>query len=1416
MKWLIGSFLLLFTLGLSAQTSRIGALNLDHFTQREKVSSAALLKYIPEKFLEHPESGLMPFDAPPCDNCVELIDRRDAYTRYFVETGKGKNKFISEVANAPINFKDAAGRWMEINYRLGKKDEKVFAADHQPFPVLIHLEKKKITLGKAGQSLQAAFPELYWRDDKGMELLLGAADLSNYSAGDEGVKIKDIYPGIDLLILVRRGEFETNFVINQPLPFRNGTLVLRQQLELAPGYSLVQEDDAGPAARDILIRDQENRAAFLIPKGYAFGDDSSSPPLLLTSLVEPGNDLVFSVPVEWLTDPARIYPVTIDPIVTTLNTLSAASIAGTRYSPVCWTNGCDYFLSVPTPPNATITGVYHSFEYYATGLCFADDGGYSIDFLGCHTPAAAPGVYTSPVHATNAYFTVDTVHIPEFVPCFPAAQCVSQNLDFILHFFRCNNDPDTSCSGNCIRATKPWIMYVEGNTVEVSYISPSLQLCEGDTARLVTTPQYGVAPYSYSWSPGSGTSDTIFVSPAVTTIYTATITDACGVTASSTTTVIVTNNNNPGFTIVPNPVCQNSPVNLNGNGAGPVSDYDWIVSGSSAPGGIVNDNKNPQVTYTLPGSYDIILTYGSCAFRDTQQVTVSGYQTVDVSIAAQPSLTICAGDTITFHALPVNGGTAPTYDWLIDSILYQSGPSDSLVTNVLNNGTMVQAVIHSNAGCTVSPNDTATVFITISNALTPQVTISPDTAVCPGSPVTFYTTVINGGSNPMYQWFTNGVPIPGANAPTYTLTVNPPDTLINVQVLSSLNCVTTPGAIDNQEIQLYSNVFAGVALTADPPGSICQGDSIVYTAHPVYGGSNPQFAWYVNGVAAAATDSAFTYFPNNNDSVSVTMTSSIACAAVNTDDDYNIASVTAAVSPSVTLTASPGLTVCQGDTLVVTASAVNAGSNPVYAWSVNGNPAGTNDSILTLYPTANETVQVIVTTSLSCAPSSSDTGMAAFLVTGSVSPFVIISLSAGPVCEGEPVQLIANATNGGAAPAIQWLVNGVASGLNNDTVVMTSLNNGDTVEVILTSSISCVSPPGPVSAQQIVSLQPRVTPDITISSSPPDSICLGQPVHLQASVVNGGTAPAITWYINSQALAANTAVFTPQSLSQGDIIMARVVSNASCLSEPEDTSNLVRIAFRRPLNVTLTSGLMECAGIPTVITAHPTGGNGGPYELTWSDGTTGTDSIVVAPGWDTRVAVTVNDNCTLLPATDTLAVPILPSPLAEYYYYNPFEGAFLNTVQFVNSSTHADSWLWYFPDSNTTSTDWNPKHTFPAPGVYEVKLFTLNNSGCTDSVTYQVLVGEELAIFYPNSFTPNGDGANDFFRPLGASLEEYELLIYNRWGKIIYRGDNSSAWDGRINNSSVPAPEGVYIFRLALKFENRPDEVLTGRVTLIR
>jgi gliding motility-associated-like protein len=496
---------------------------------------------------------------------------------------------------------------------------------------------------------------------------------------------------------------------------------------------------------------------------------------------------------------------------------------------------------------------------------------------------------------------------------------------------------------------------------------------------------------------------------------------------------------------------------------------------------------------------------------------------------------------------------------------------------------------------------------------------------------------------------------------------------------------------------------------------------------------------------------------------------------------------------------------------------VNAGSAPQFNWMINGVAAGTNDSVFTATAlNDNDVIMVVASSSLTCAPVSSDTDAVTITVAGTTTPSLNVTAVSSGICEGSPVQFIAHGANSGPTPAFQWFVNGMSTGQTNDTVVMTTLTQGDTVTAVMTSSLACVSPSSITSSPYISTLKPFVTPQVSINMNPSDSVCVGQQVVLTASTMNGGTAPVINWFVNGIQNSNTSDTFTSSAFGQGDVIVARLTSNEDCLTRLSDTSNFVRILYRSPLSVTLIADSARCPGDSALIVAQPAGGNGGPYQIYWSTGDINTDSIIITPGPNTQVVIQVVDNCTAMPGIDTLDVPVMTGPVANFSYANASPGSFQNKIQFMNLSTNADMWTWFFPDSGTTSADLNPLHEFPGEGSYDIMLATQNINGCVDTIVYTVTVLEEIAVYYPNSFSPNGDGLNETFRPLGASLDHYEMTIWNRWGELIFTGNELIAWNGHIGSSGQPAPEGVYVYRIDLMGDRFDKRVVTGRVTLIR
>ncbi|MEM6263577.1 MAG: PKD domain-containing protein, partial [Bacteroidota bacterium] len=101
------------------------------------------------------------------------------------------------------------------------------------------------------------------------------------------------------------------------------------------------------------------------------------------------------------------------------------------------------------------------------------------------------------------------------------------------------------------------------------------------------------------------------------------------------------------------------------------------------------------------------------------------------------------------------------------------------------------------------------------------------------------------------------------------------------------------------------------------------------------------------------------------------------------------------------------------------------------------------------------------------------------------------------------------------------------------------------------------------------------------------------------------------------------------------------------------------------------------------------------------------------------------------------------------------------------------------------------------------------------SLSNEACVLLEPRMFTANAFSPNGDGRNDVFTVGGAFLSEFNLKIYNRWGRLVHETDNQDEqWDGRCEGIEVP--EGVYVFSVRGKGHNGDIIQRSGTITLIR
>jgi len=231
----------------------------------------------------------------------------------------------------------------------------------------------------------------------------------------------------------------------------------------------------------------------------------------------------------------------------------------------------------------------------------------------------------------------------------------------------------------------------------------------------------------------------------------------------------------------------------------------------------------------------------------------------------------CAGHPLTFLALPVNGGTAPAFQWYIDSVAL-TGEDSITITHTFSGGDTVKCLMISNSTCLDGISDTAFSpgVVIIHDSLSASISIlAAENPICEGKADTFTATTANTGSGATLSWYVDSTLIPSALGPVYYIDslhngdlvyciLNAPDPCV-------INHTTTSNIITMTVIGLANTSVWTILSEGNNPG--CLDSSVTFTGHSSNFGSSPDFYWYVNGVLELSGDSVFTHFYLTDDVV---------------------------------------------------------------------------------------------------------------------------------------------------------------------------------------------------------------------------------------------------------------------------------------------------------------------------------------------------------------------------------------------------------------------------------------------------------------------------------------------------------------------------------------------------------------------
>ncbi|RYF78021.1 MAG: hypothetical protein EOO39_02525 [Cytophagaceae bacterium] len=410
----------------------------------------------------------------------------------------------------------------------------------------------------------------------------------------------------------------------------------------------------------------------------------------------------------------------------------------------------------------------------------------------------------------------------------------------------------------------------------------SQTICNETTATLSVTAAGGTG-FTYAWSPaGTGTTQSVIVSPSVTTVYTVTVTnsDLCSTTATATVTV------NPSVTatLASATICNTTSATLVATGGTSYTFSD----------GTVNDTGLLVVSPAVTTAYSVTVANSSgCTGIASATVTVNPAVTATVA-----NSTICYG-TSAVLSVTAAGGTGFTYAWSPAG----TGSTQSVTVAPLVTTTYSVTVTNS-FGCSAVTEAT----VTVNPAVTATVA---DQIICDGTSAVLSVTA-SGGTGFTYAWS------PAGTGSTQTVTVSPTVTTVyTVTVTNSDLCSTTATA----------TVTVNPSVTATlSSATICDGTVATLTAT---GGTVYAFSdGTVNGTGI------FTVSPSTTTPYSVTVTNVFGCSAVATG--------IVTVNPAVTATVA-SQTICFGTSTTLTANATG-GTDFTYAWSPVG--TGTTQSVI--------------------------------------------------------------------------------------------------------------------------------------------------------------------------------------------------------------------------------------------------------------------------------------------------------------------------------------------------------------------------------------------------------------------------------------------------------------------------------------
>lgn len=337
-----------------------------------------------------------------------------------------------------------------------------------------------------------------------------------------------------------------------------------------------------------------------------------------------------------------------------------------------------------------------------------------------------------------------------------------------------------------------------------------------------------------------------------------------------------------------------------------------------------------------------------------------------------------------------------------------------------------------------------------------------------------------------------------------------------------------------------------------------------------------------------------------------------------------------------------------------------------------------------------------------------------------------------------------------------------------------------------------------------VEVLPEIAAVLTVSDT---LICPDQGVQLAVSPEGGnpGSNLEVSW--NEGLLPLLEHAVSPNGTTTYSVEV-----NDGC-SDPFVDS--VQVVMLPPIQASVTTSDTLCIGQEGWVTAEVL--NDGAYDIRWGEEALPLDTLYAGAGMSSVLQITdLTEGCTF----DTLTLVPNFTPISALFSPNPNDDCIAfeaNPITFLDLSQFGLYGMWHFGtgDSLAYSPGNNPEYPFEQPGEYSVALTIFNEGDCRADYGLDVCVLPPSALFVPDVFSPNGDGANDLLFVRGRGITELYFAVYNQWGAVVFESnDPDRGWDGQFRGR--PSPSGVYSYVLRAVVNDWSKVEQTGNIALIR